>query len=154
MDVYFFDSSGLVKRYIVETGSKWVIGLLKPSANNLIFIAPMTGVEVVSAIARRRKGLTVAQINAQRAMFRFQRDFRQRFIKTVLTPQLVEEAMQIADKHELRGYDAVQLASALEANRLRLNNGLSPIIFISSDNNLNSAAQTEGLRVDNPNNHP
>lgn len=153
MDAYFFDSSGLVKRYIVETGSKWIIGLLKPSANNSIFIAPMTGVEVVSAIARRRKGLSISQSDAQKAILRFQRDFRKRFIKTNLTPQLVEDAMQIADKHELRGYDAVQLASALETNRLRQNNGLSVIIFISADNALNSAAQVEGLAIDNPNNH-
>ncbi len=61
--------------------------------------------------------------------------------------------MQIADKYELRGYDAVQLASALEANRLRQNNSLSAITFISADNNLNSAATAEGLAVDNPNNH-
>ncbi|MDQ3130423.1 MAG: type II toxin-antitoxin system VapC family toxin [Acidobacteriota bacterium] len=153
MNAYFFDSSDLVKRYIVETGSKWIIGLLKPSTNNLIFIAPMTGVEVVSAIARRRKGLTLTQTDAQKAIFRFQRDFRRRFVKTNLTSQLVEAAMQIANKHELRGYDAVQLGSALEANRLRQNKGLSAITFISADNNLNSAAIAEGLAGDNPNNH-
>ncbi|MGI8638670.1 MAG: type II toxin-antitoxin system VapC family toxin [Pyrinomonadaceae bacterium] len=153
MSAYFFDSSGLVKRYIAETGSKWIIGLLKPSADNLIFIAPMTGVEVVSAIARRRKGLTITQPNAQKAIFRFQRDFRKRFVKNNLTPQLVEDAMQIANKYELRGYDAVQLASAIEANRLRQINGLLSIIFISADSNLNSAAQAEGMAVDNPNNH-
>lgn len=152
MNAYFFDSSGLVKRYIVETGSKWVIGQLKPSANNLIFIAPITGVEVVSAIARRRKGLTITQTNAQKAIFRFQRDFRRRFVKNNLTPHLIEDAMRLADKYELRGYDAVQLAAAVEFNRLRRNNGLSPIIFISADNNLNLAAQAEGLKVDNPNN--
>jgi uncharacterized protein len=153
MSACFFDSSGLVKRYIVETGSKWVIGLLKPSANNLIFVAPITGVEVVSAIVRRRKGLTITQTNAQKAIFRFQRDFRRRFVKNNLTPQIIEDAMQLAEKHELRGYDAVQLASAVEFNRLRRNNGLSPIIFISADNNLNSAAQAEGLTVENPNNY-
>jgi uncharacterized protein len=141
MSAYFFDSSGLVKRYIVETGSNWVIGLFKPSANNLIFIAAITGVEVVSAIARRRKGLTVTRTNAQKAIFRFQRDFRRRFVKNNLTPQLIEDAMQLADKHELRGYDAVQLASAIEFNRLRQNGGLSPVVFVSADNNLNSAAQ-------------
>lgn len=61
--------------------------------------------------------------------------------------------MLLADKYELRGYDAVQLASALEVNRLRIADGLSPIVFISADNNLNSAATTEGLTADNPNNH-
>lgn len=153
MNAYFFDSSGLVKRYLNETGSKWVIGLFKPSAKNLIFVARIAGVEVVSAIARKRKGLKITKLNAQKAIFRFQRDFRKRFVKISLTPQLTEEAMLLADNYELRGYDAVQLASAIEANLSRQNNGLSPIVFISADNNLNSAAQAEGLAVDNPNNH-
>lgn len=153
MSAYFFDSSGLVKRFIAETGSKWVIGLLKPSADNVIFIASITGVEVVSAIARRRKGLSLVQAKAQKAIFRFQRDFWQRFVEIPLTSRLIEDAMLIADKCELRGYDAVQLASAIDTNRLRLKKKLSPIIFVSADNNLNSAAAIEGLTVDNPNNH-
>ena len=154
MSAYFFDSSGLVKRYLNETGSKWVIRLFKPSAKNSILVARIAGVEVVSAIARKRKGMKITPSNAQKSIFRFQRDFRQRFVKINLTPQLTEDAMQIADKYELRGYDAVQLASAIEANDLRQINALSSIIFVSADNALNSAAQTEGLAVDNPNNHP
>ncbi len=51
MAVLFFDSSGLVKRYVAETGTAWVIGLLRPSAND-IFIANITGIEVASAIAQ------------------------------------------------------------------------------------------------------
>lgn len=107
MNAYFFDSSGLVKRYLNETGSKWVISLFKPSAKNSIFVARIAGVEVVSAIARKRKGLKITKLNAQKAIFRFQRDFRKRFVKISLTPQLTEEAMLLADNYELRGYDAV-----------------------------------------------
>jgi predicted nucleic acid-binding protein len=153
MSAYFFDTSGLVKRYIAETGSGWVIGLIKPSANNVIFIASITGVEVVSAIARRRKGLSLSQSQSQKAIFRFKRDFRRRFVEIPLKSQLIEDAMTITDKYELRGYDAVQLASAIDTNNQRLKRNLSPIIFISADNNLNSAATNEGLAVDNPNNH-
>jgi len=62
--------------------------------------------------------------------------------------------MRLSEIRGLRGYDAVQLATALELeNRFSANN-LSSIIFISADNHLNQAAQTEGLTVDNPNNHP
>ncbi len=154
MSAYFFDSSALAKRYLNETGSKWVIRLFKPSGKNTIFVARIACVEVVSAIARRRKGLRITTDSAQKAIFRFQRYFRKRFVKINLSLQLTEDAMRIADKHELRGYDAVQLASAIESNKLRQTNGLSPIIFVSADNVLNSAAQLEGLIVDNPNNYP
>jgi uncharacterized protein len=150
MNAYFFDSSALVKRYITETGSKWVIKQLK----NVIFIAQIAGVEVISAIARRRKGLKITPDKSRKSILRFQRDFQNRFFQKSLAPQIVTLAMQLADKYELRGYDAVQLASAIEANNLRQINGLSHIIFISADNALNSAAQSEGLTIDNPNNYP
>jgi Holliday junction resolvase RusA-like endonuclease len=39
MAVYFLDSSALVKRYISETGSVWVLGLFDPALNNEAFIA-------------------------------------------------------------------------------------------------------------------
>jgi predicted nucleic acid-binding protein len=45
MALYFLDSSALVKRYISETGSVWVLGLFAAAFNNEIFIA---------AIAKRR----------------------------------------------------------------------------------------------------
>jgi uncharacterized protein len=140
MNAYFFDSSALVKRYITEKGSKWVIDLLKPSAKNLVFIAQITGVEVISAIARKRKGLHLPPDKAGKSILRFQRDFQNRFYQKSLESKIVISAMQIADKFELRGYDAVQLSTALEVNNLRQTNGLSAIIFISADNNLNSAA--------------
>ncbi len=151
MDAYFFDSSGLVKRYAKETGSKWVINLLKPSAKNTIILARITGVEVTSALTRRQYS-TSPQIT--KSIYRFQRDFRKRYVKINLTPTLTEDAMRMAEKHKLRGYDAVQLASALEANQNRLTLGLSAIVFVSADSELNTAANAESLTVENPNNYP
>jgi len=62
--------------------------------------------------------------------------------------------MALAEAHGLRGYDAVQLAAALELNMLYKAGGLPPILFISADTQLNAAAITEGLLVDDPNTHP
>lgn len=53
MPAYYFDSSALVKRYVAETGTAWVTGLMDPAAGNLLYVARLTGVEVVSAFARR-----------------------------------------------------------------------------------------------------
>lgn len=52
MPAYFFDSSALVKRFASETGSEWVVGLLRPSAKNKIYIARITSVEVIAAVER------------------------------------------------------------------------------------------------------
>ena len=62
--------------------------------------------------------------------------------------------MTLAEKHGLRGYDAVQLAAAQAINNLCIANDLHPLTFISADKELNTAAANEGLLVENPNNHP
>ena len=50
--LYYFDSSALVKRYISERGTAWVLGITDPGAGNIIFVARIAAVEVVSAITR------------------------------------------------------------------------------------------------------
>ena len=57
-------------------------------------------------------------------------------------------------KHGLRGYDAVQLAAAIQVRDERLALGASPPTLVSADTELNAAAMMEGLRVENPNHHP
>lgn len=153
MPVFYFDSSAAVKRYVSEKGSAWVVSLFKPSAQNIIYIAQITGVEVVSAISRRQRGGSLTQTAAQKSIARFRRDFQNKLRVLRLTDIVTSEAMRLAETHGLRGYDAVQLATGLElANRFASNN-LPSINFISADNQLNQVAQTEGLTVDNPNNH-
>ena len=71
---------------------------------------------------------------------------------------IATQACAIAETHALRGYDAVQLASAIHVYNRLLSLGANPsqvsFTFISSDNELNSVAQIEGLNVENLNNHP
>jgi len=54
----------------------------------------------------------------------------------------------------LRGYDAVQLAASLDGNAERREYGLAPLTLISADTDLNQAAITEGITIENPNEHP
>ena len=60
----------------------------------------------------------------------------------------------MAETHEFRAYDAVQLAAALELNGRWVAAGMSGIILVSADQALNAAALAEGLAVDDPNSHP
>ena len=68
MAAFFLDSSGLVKRFVSEKGSGFVIGLVKPSNRHSIYLARLTSVEVVSAITRRKNigSLTVINVHAAR----------------------------------------------------------------------------------------
>lgn len=53
MASYYLESSALVKRYVVETGTAWIRGLCASTSGNTLFIAQVTGVEVVAAVALR-----------------------------------------------------------------------------------------------------
>ena len=153
MAIYYFDSSAAVKKYVAEQGTSWILSLVKPSAKNIIYLAQITGVEVVSAISRRYRNGGLTQNAAQKSIARFKRDFQNRLRMLRLTDNVITGAMNFSETHGLRGYDAVQLAVAVELkNRFKVQT-LSTIVFVSANNNLNAAANAEGLTVDNPNNH-
>ncbi len=151
---YFFDSSSLMKRYAKEKGSAWIISLFRPFSNNRIYVAEITFVEVISALSRRHRGKSISTQTYKKAVDRFRRNFKTKFFATDIDTQLIDLASDLAEKHVLRGYDAVQLACAVQLHQLRQKAKLSPFIFVSADNALNQAAQNEGLTVDNPNNYP
>lgn len=50
MQAYFMDSSALVKRYIKEIGSAWVINLFRPHSFNQIFVSEITLAEVIARL--------------------------------------------------------------------------------------------------------
>lgn len=154
MSALFFDSSSLVKRYALETGTNWVFGLVRPSAKNRLYLARITGVEVIAALTRRMRVGSLTSTASAKAISRFEREFFNRYLLIETAPNIIQTAMTLAKNHTLRGYDAVQLASAIQTNQDRISIGGSPLTFISADNHLNSAATAEGLSVDNPNNHP
>jgi len=151
---FFCDSSAIVKRYVNETGSNFVEDLADVKNGNVILLARITQVEIAAAIARRLKGRSIATADAQKALATFQHDLTNSYFTVEITPLLSSRAMSLATKHALRGYDAVQLAAALEANDERIADELSPLTLVSADDELNTAAEAEGLSVENPNDYP
>lgn len=153
MAAYFLDSSALVKRYATETGTPWTTSLIEPAAGNLIYIARITSVETVAAIARKRKGNLLSPADAATALATLRTELAGLFLIVEVTIALLASALDLADKHALRGYDAVQLAAVLSANGERLQQGLPPLVLIAADSDLLAAAAAEGLVTDDPNNH-
>ena len=153
MAAYFTDSSAVVKRYLSETGSVWVQGLFTVMPPNEFYAAATTGVEVVAAITRRARGGTITQADAARWCAVFLADLEVDFDSVNVTEDLLRLAVALAQTYGLRGYDAVQLAAGVEIDRFRSAVGLTPLVFISADKELNAAARSEGLVVDDPNAH-
>ena len=152
MMIYLLDSSALVKRYVPETGSLWVQNITDPAAANMLYVARISGAEVISAVTRRQRRGQITETDAAVALDAFRRDFPAGYLILEITTESVARAMNLAERHGLRGYDAVQLAAALELrDQCRLLSLPEPTL-VAADHELNTAAQVEGLTVDNPNN--
>ncbi|NET38173.1 MAG: type II toxin-antitoxin system VapC family toxin [Cyanothece sp. SIO1E1] len=153
MAAYFLDSSALVKRYVKETGSAWVLNLFRPESNNDIFVSAITGVEIIAAITRRSHGGSISSEDSKTTCNQFKNDLQTEYKIIEITGNIVNSAMALAEAHGLRGYDAVQLAAGRAINILCAINNLPSITFVSADNELNEAATSEGLIIENPNNY-
>ncbi len=154
MASYFVESSALAKRYVTERGSLWVQSILEPATGCTVYIARVTTVEIVAATVRRARGGSITIADATVAISSFRRDVAAEYILVEVTPNIANHAMLLAETYALRGYDAIQLATCLEANSRYLSGGLPPVVLISSDKEINVAARTEGLSVEDPNAHP
>ena len=146
MATTYVDTSALVKRYVAEVGSAWVRQLVARPAQQVVYTAALTEVEVRSALQRlvREGRLDTAQ--AQRLTRRYQ--------VLPITRALVTQAGLVLERHPLRAYDAVHLAGALAVRRQLRQRGMPPPQFVAADGALLAAAVAEGFPVDNPLQHP
>jgi predicted nucleic acid-binding protein len=146
---YFLDTSTVVKRYVQETGTLWVRALTAPTLRHSLFVARVTLAETIAAVTRRERGGSLAPHDAADAVADFQLDFDRQYRIIEVSSGLVSRAAALARAHALRGYDAIQLAAALE---IHAND--SSLVLLSADAELNDAAVAHGLIVDDPNSHP
>ena len=153
MAIFFCDSSAVVNRYITETGSVWLEATIDPAQGNRVYVARITFAKVISAVTRREKGNHISTTDADNARLQFEQDYLNEFRKVEISEKLINRAANLVKKYALRGYDAVQLAAALETQAKRAARGLLPLTLLSADTDLNDAAIAKNLTVDNPNNH-
>ncbi len=139
MPAYFFDSSALVKFYVNETGTAWVRSFTD-FEDNVIHVARL----------RRRD---IAQTEFDDACDDLEQDFVSQYRVVALTEEIIEEAANLAKKHGLRAYDAVQLAAALDTSRVISQIASTQLTLVSADLELNAAAIAEGLATEDPNTH-
>ena len=150
---YFFDTSALVKRHVIEAGSPWVKSLVRAKAAHTLYIARITAIEVTSAITRRQRAGSLSAAQGGAILGHFRRHLTQRYVIVEVAAPLLAAGMLLARSRGLRTYDAVQLAAALEVHRDHQNAGIGAITLVSADQELNAAALAEGLIVEDPNTH-
>ncbi len=106
----YLDASALVKRYIMERGSSELVALTADAA--AVATSLISRAEVAAALARAARLGVVDDVSARRAQRKFSREWPD-LVRIPITEALVSRAETVAWQHGLRGYDAVQLASAL-----------------------------------------
>lgn len=154
MSTYFFDSSALVKRYALETGTAWVSVLCDPASGHTILIANVTIVEVAAAVGSKRRARAITADVYSQIMHDFIRDAATQYQVFGVDQRVITLGVDLTRRQKLRGYDAVQLAVALTINSTLINQQLSPLTFVSADRDLLTATSNEGLLTDDPNQHP
>jgi len=156
MSSYFFDTSALTKRYVVEPGHAWVSSLCVPRAGNSIIIAEITLTEAVTSMSRmtRENPPRMTAARCDRLITLFRQHARNNYLIVQINRMIFTYAADLARKHPLRAYDAIQLACALTYRNDNSKARLPAPTFICADNMLLTVATQEGLAVDNPNLHP
>jgi predicted nucleic acid-binding protein len=136
----YLDTSALVKLHVDEEGSALVREAVARA--ELISTSRVAYVEARAAFARRRH---TKDMDAQ-AYRRIVRDLAgdwEHYLRIDVTEPLVRKAARLAERHRLRAYDAIHLASAGELkDRLA-----EPIVFACWDAQLEAAARREGLEL-------
>lgn len=138
--IAYLDASALVKRYIVERGSRETIALTSESEMTATSI--VSRAEVAAALAKAARTGVVTQDAARNAQRAFAGDWPD-LVRVPVTEALVERAEGLAWEHALRGYDSVQLASALTWQE----SVGGEIILATFDQQLWEAAKRTGLKV-------
>jgi len=128
--------------------------LTAPQTGNLLFIARITWVEVISAFARRQQEGNLTSADVAQVIQTFRSDLNTQYQVIELDAKLAETAGQLVGQYPLRAYDAVQLASVLRIQPTFATTQSTSLIFLTADNRLSAIAQALGLLTENPNHHP
>jgi predicted nucleic acid-binding protein len=136
----YADSSLLVKIYIAEAGSDEAQALL--ASPSIIGTSLISRAEVAAGLAKAAKIGRVSSAEASQALTRFGGQWP-RLLRLPVNEGLVARAEELAWELNLRGYDAVHLATALTWQDTLD----EPLTIATYDRQLWLAAQRQGLAV-------
>jgi predicted nucleic acid-binding protein len=140
--VIYLDTSALVKRFVQEKGSPVVQSLFQ-SANG-VATAKIAYAEIFAGLTRKLRERNLSRAQYSTACRQFESDWHA-YVRVELQDDILLLARDLIQRHPLKGFDAVHLASAL---RLKVALG-EEIRFAAADKNLLRAAQIEKLETIN-----
>jgi predicted nucleic acid-binding protein len=142
MAFYFFDTSALVKRYHLESGSERVNAIFD-DRDNVLIISELAIVEMASALQRKRNRSEISLQAMNDALTQFANNVLGDLIVAGFRSGFIQQARDLVLQHGLRTLDALQLTAALGFR------ALSPV-FVCADTRLRQAASDVWLAILDP----
>lgn len=148
MTDYYVDTSVLLKRHVDELGSCWFEELVDSSES--ILTTALSLIEVYSAFNRLVRESRLSENEYQELLIDLKDLFGTRYELIPISTSIITDACNRLERHPLRAYDSVHLASAIFANQVLLTSGKPGMTFLSADHRLLTAAAAEGLSTFDP----
>lgn len=131
--IVYFDTSAMVKLFLREPGTETVRDLWEGAADRVTSVA--TYPEARSAIASAVRSGRIGPERGDGAVFEL--GVRYSTMSVVMLDELLAlEAGDLAQRHALRGYDAVHLASALSVGEALMVTWDAELVRASEDSDL------------------
>ena len=134
----YFDTSALIKRFVNEKGSPLVKSLIE--GRETIATAKIAYAEIFAGLTRKFREGHISRSEYDLVCRQFESDW-QAYLRVELQDDVLLIARNLIQRHPLRGFDAVHLASAVS-----LKSALGEeITFAAGDERLLRAAEAEKL---------
>lgn len=137
----FFDTSALIKKYIIENGTDRVDELLNKA--DLIYVSTITEIETYSAFKRLLIEKAINENDYKVLKNEFRIDY-QYYTHVGFDEFISINSKLMIDKYQLKTLDSIQLGTAL-----LLKNEID--FFVVCDDKIIKSGKKEGLKIINPN---
>ena len=141
-EVYYLDTSALVKRYVSEPGSD-VVDSLFSSAYRGVAVLSFSYWNIAEAAVVFDKYEKRLGLNAKNLICNLLRELKtlsklHRLIVVGVSPSILREAIRLVLKHHIYVADALQIVSAIKSKSGK---------FVTGDKDLAYIAKAEGLKT-------
>lgn len=138
--ILYLDTSALVKLYVRERGSAQV--RTRVNKVDVVATSVVAYAEARAAFARLRREHPASGRRHRERVAQLDRDW-DRYALVELTSAVVRSAGDLAEQHDLRGFDAIHLASALWLKSAQSDD----LAFVVFDRRLAAGAKSAGLTL-------
>lgn len=140
---YYLDTSTLLKTYMEEDGSRFVLGLMKKKGS-IFFASVITYAEIYSTLTRLYRDNHFSLNDYTRSKNLFEDDWS-KLARVDFSAEVRSKIPTLYEKIYLKGADMIHLASAINLSEKNID-----FHFVSADKKLLNAAKTCGLKTTDP----